>query len=381
MAEDSDLEKSEQPTQTKLDKAKEKGQAPRSKELTSVLLLLAGVGMLWSFGGVLGSKLIFVIQSGLTFDAGLMNNQSLLLIHIKRLLGETFIGLLPIFLGLIIVAVSVPMVIGGLIFSLQALKPDISRLNPLNGFKQMFSSRVLAELVKGLLKAALISIMTGWFLWSHLSAIIILPGMPLTSAIEQSLYLIVFCSLLAILSLCPMVGFDVFYQLWSNLKKLKMTKQEVRDEFKEQEGDPQIKARIRQQQRAMSRRRMFVDAAKADVIVTNPTHYAVALRYDEKNMAVPKVVAKGSRLVALRIRELAQKNRIPQLEAPALARALYRHTEIGQTIPAQLYSSVAQVLAWVYQLRRWQREGGIPPSKPHDLAVPKSMDFLADEGE
>ena len=175
-----------------------------------------------------------------------------------------------------------------------------------------------------------------------------------------------------------MVGFDVFFQITSHIKKLRMTKQEIRDEFKDQEGDPHVKGRIRQQQRAMARRRMMADVPKADVIVTNPTHYAVALQYNEAKMSAPKVLAKGAGAVALRIRELGAEHRIPLLEAPPLARALFRHSEVGQHIPATLYAAVAEVLAWVYQLKRWKREGGLIPKKPEHLPVPEALDFATE---
>ncbi|PEI05657.1 hypothetical protein CRM79_21850 [Pantoea agglomerans] len=171
---------------------------------------------------------------------------------------------------------------------------------------------------------------------------------------------------------------DVFWQLYSHFKKLKMSMQEIRDEHKQQEGDPHVKGRIRQQMRAAARRRMMADVPKADVIVTNPTHYSVALQYNEKKMSAPKVVAKGAGEIALRIRELAAEHRIPVLEAPPLARALYRHTEIGQHIPGALYAAVAEVLAWVWQSRRWKREGGLIPAKPKNLPVPAEMDFAGE---
>ena len=155
-----------------------------------------------------------------------------------------------------------------------------------------------------------------------------------------------------------------------------MSRQDIRDEFKQSEGDPHVKGRIRQMQRAAARRRMMADVPKADVIVNNPTHYSVALRYDENKMSAPKVVAKGAGLVALRIREIAAENNVPTLEAPPLARALYRHGEIGQQIPGQLYAAVAEVLAWVWQLKRWRLAGGQRPVQPTHLPVPEALDFI-----
>jgi flagellar biosynthetic protein FlhB len=193
--------------------------------------------------------------------------------------------------------------------------------------------------------------------------------------------LVIGCLLAVILSLIPMVAFDVFYQIYSNLKKLRMSRQEIKDEFKQQEGDPQIKGRVRQMQRAMAQQRMMEDVPQADVVVNNPTHYSVALKYQEGSMGAPKVVAKGTGLIAQRIRELAQENRVPMLEAPPLARALYRHSEIGEAIPTELYNAVAEVLAWVYGLKRWRKGFGERPKTPENLPVPQALDFAQESKE
>lgn len=198
---------------------------------------------------------------------------------------------------------------------------------------------------------------------------------PIT-AMGNALDLVGMCALLVVLGVIPMVGFDVFFQIYSHLKKLRMSRQDIRDEFKQSEGDPHVKGKIRQMQRAAAQRRMMADVPKADVIVTNPTHYSVALKYDENKMSAPKVVAKGAGLVALRIREIGAEHRVPTLEAPPLARALYRHAEIGQQIPGQLYAAVAEVLAWVWQLKRWRLAGGKRPPQPENLPVPEALDFL-----
>ena len=198
---------------------------------------------------------------------------------------------------------------------------------------------------------------------------------PIT-AMGNAMDLVGLCALLVVLGVIPMVGFDVFFQIFSHLKKLRMSRQDIRDEFKQSEGDPHVKGRIRQMQRAAARRRMMADVPKADVIVNNPTHYSVALQYDENKMSAPKVVAKGAGLVALRIREIGAENNVPTLEAPPLARALYRHAEIGQQIPGQLYAAVAEVLAWVWQLKRWRLAGGQRPVQPTHLPVPEALDFI-----
>ncbi|MEB6336528.1 flagellar biosynthesis protein FlhB [Serratia rhizosphaerae] len=378
MAEESDLEKSEAPTPHRLEKARKEGQIPRSRELTSVLMLIAGLACLWLGGSNMARELSQMLAGGLHFDHAMVNNDKQMLRQLGTLLRQAVWALLPVLAGLVLVALTAPMLLGGLLFSAKSLKFDLKRLNPLSGLKRIFSSQVLAELLKGVLKALLVGWVTGLYLWHNWAAMLHLVTQQPLDAMANALQMVAFCGLLVVLGLVPMVAFDVFYQLWSHFKKLKMTKQDIRDEFKEQEGDPHVKGRIRQQQRAAARRRMMADVPKADVIVTNPTHYAVALQYNDKKMSAPKVLAKGAGEIALRIRELAGEHRIPLLEAPPLARALYRHSEIGQHIPTTLYAAVAEVLAWVYQLRRWQQEGGLIPKKPEHLPVPDALDFAGE---
>ncbi len=232
--------------------------------------------------------------------------------------------------------------------------------------------------MKAILKAVLVGVVAGWYLWSHWQEMLRLIAESPVNALHHGLSMVATSCGLVMLGLFPMVGFDVFWQLYSYFKKLRMTRQEIRDEHKQNEGDPHVKGRIRQAMRAAARRRMMADVPKADVIVTNPTHYSVALQYQEGKMNAPKVVAKGAGDIALRIREVAKEHRVPILEAPPLARALYRHTEIGQFIPGALYAAVAEVLAWVWQLRRWKREGGLIPTKPKHLPVPAEMDFAGE---
>ena len=372
MADDSDLEKSEQPTDSKLKKAKEKGQIPRSRELTSLMILLVGIMLFWVMGTHFVSKLKAIIQQAMLV-AHRTDDDKQIIFNLINLLTAGFWAILPIFVGLVIVAIIAPLSVGGLLFSLQSIKPNLGKLNPISGFKRLFSLRIFSELFKSILKVVLIAFAAALFLIHQFPNMLALPSMYLNNALSQVMQLLIYASLLIVLALIPMVGFDIFYQIWSNLKKLKMSKQEVKDEFKEQEGNPQIKGRIRQMQQAMARRRMMKDVPKANVIVTNPTHYAVALQYDEKTMSAPKILAKGTDNIASKIKQIAQEHQIPQLEAPPLARALYRHGEIGKSIPAELYAAVAQILAWVYQLKRWHRYGGEKPLKPTNLSIPESL--------
>lgn len=379
MSDQSDQEKTEAPTPHRIDKAREEGQVARSKELTSLLMLLAGVVVLWIGGKGLSQKLSLMLASGLRFDHHIINDPSLTVHRVAALISQALIAMLPLILGLVIVAIAAPMVLGGVLFSPKSLKFNPGKLNPLPGLKRLFSSQALAEMLKAVLKVALVGAATVLFLWHHWPGILRLISESPVNALAAGLSLVALCALLIVLSMIPMVAFDVFWQLYSHTKKLRMTRQDIRDEFKEQEGDPHVKGRIRQQQRAAARQRMMADVPNADVIVTNPTHYAVALQYVEHKMSAPKVLAKGMGLIALRIREIGEEHRIPVLEAPPLARALYRHAEPGQQIPGQLYAAVAEVLAWVWQLRRWRMAGGMIPKKPKNIPVPAALDFTDHE--
>ncbi|MEI2264119.1 flagellar biosynthesis protein FlhB [Erwinia sp. CGal63] len=379
MSGDSEEEKTESATPHRLEKAREEGQVPRSRELTSVLMLVAGLGILWMGGESMARKVGQLLAQGLVFDHSVVSDTSQMLHLIGRLFVQAVYTLLPMMGGLVLVAIAAPMLLGGVLISGKAIKVDFGKMNPIKGLAKLVSAQTATELAKSVLKAVLVGCVTWLYVrhnWPDMMRLI--SESPYT-ALASSLNMIAMCCVLVVLGLSPMVGFDIFWQLYSYYKGLRMTRQEIRDEYKQQEGDPHVKGRIRQQMRAAARRRMMADVPKADVIVTNPTHYSVALKYDERKMSAPKVVAKGAGDVALRIRELGKEHRVPILEAPPLARALYRHSEIGQHIPGTLYAAVAEVLAWVWQLRRWKLEGGLAPKKPANLPVPEALDFGSGE--
>lgn len=379
MSQDSDEEKTESPTAHRLEKAREEGQIPRSRELTSMLMLLTGLGILWAGGEWMGRKLGALVADGLMFNHSVVSDTSQMLHQIANLISQAVVAILPMMIGLVLVAIAAPMLLGGVNISSKAIKFDLGKMNPLKGLKKMVSAQTAAELLKAVLKAVLVGCVAGFFIWRHWSEMLHLISESPVTALAGSLNMIALCCVLVVLGLTPMVGFDVIFQLWTHIKNLRMSRQDIRDEHKQNEGDPHVKGRIRQQMRAAARRRMMADVPKADVIVTNPTHYSVALQYDEKKMSSPKVVAKGAGEVALRIRELGAEHRVPILEAPPLARALFRHSEIGQHIPGTLYAAVAEVLAWVWQLRRWKMEGGLIPKKPENLPVPEGLDFAGEQ--
>jgi flagellar biosynthetic protein FlhB len=381
MSEESDVEKTEEPTPQRREKAREEGQIPRSKELTSLLMLLVGWGLILSSGDVMARKLAMLLQSGLSFDRMMALDSTAMIRQLRHLLLIAAMAMLPMLLGLFLTGIASSAVLGGVKFGGKSFKFDIKKINPLPGLKRMVGAQMVSELIKGLLKVILVGTAAALFIYHNKLRFLTLGHGSLADGLGETRELISQCMLLVILALIPMVGYDVFYQIFSNLKKLRMSRQEIRDEFKQSEGDPHIKNRIKQLQRAAARQRMMSDIPNADVIVNNPTHYSIALSYKEGGHVAPIVLAKGAGEIALRIRAEAQKHGIPMLEAPPLARALYRHCEIGHQIPTELYSAVAEVLTWVYGLKRWRLSGGIAPKKPKNLPVPAALDFAQESHE
>ncbi|MHB1053001.1 MAG: flagellar biosynthesis protein FlhB [Thiobacillus sp.] len=376
MAEGSDQEKTEAPSPQRLEKAREDGQVVQSRELSTFVILMVGGSALWMMASGLGQTLSHIVQSALQFNPGIARDSSHVMAQLSDQFFEAALALAP-FLGLMVVAtLAAPLMLSGWMFSTKALAPKFDRMNPLSGIKRMFSSQGLIELVKSLAKVGLLGGVAAWLIWSNLDAIFSLSLESPSLAIRHMGDLIGKVFLLASGAMILIVVIDLPYQLWSHHNKLKMTKEELRQEAKESEGDPHLKARIRSQQREVARRRMMSEIPTADVVITNPTHFAVALKYSEGKMGAPRVVAKGADEVAARIRALASEHNVPLLEAPPLARALFRHTELGDEIPATLYAAVAEVLAYVFQLRHFQQVGGAYPNAPTSLPVPPELDPL-----
>ncbi|OGT03958.1 MAG: flagellar biosynthesis protein FlhB [Gallionellales bacterium RIFCSPLOWO2_02_58_13] len=374
MAEDSDLEKTEQPSQRKLDQAREKGQVARSRELSTFAVLLAGGGVLWFMGASFTQHMVKLLHDGLTLDRELAFNPDLMIPRLYDLSLDALITFFPFLLVVMLAAAFSPLLLNGWLFSVQALQPKFSKMNPVSGIARMFSRTALVELAKAIGKSILVGGVAAWVIWSNKDAVMAL-GMQATAASIPQIGHLVGASFMTIVgAMLLIVAIDVPFQLWDHNKKLMMTKEEVRQESKETEGDPMVKGRIRSLQREAARRRMMAAIPTADVVVTNPTHYAVALKYGDKGMRAPIVVAKGSHLLALRIREIAEENHVPILEAPPLARALHKHTDLGESIPEALYTAVAEVLAYVYQLHRYEKQGGPRPHEPAYLPVPPGLD-------
>lgn len=374
MADESDQEKTESPSLQRLEKAREEGQVLQSRELGTFVVLMTGGAALWWMASGLGQTMSHIVRGGLQFDPGVARDSSYVMDQLASQFFEAALALLP-FLGMVVLAtVASPLLLRGWLFSTKAFVPDFKRLNPVSGIKRMFSSQGLVELVKALAKVGLLGGVAVWLIWSNIETVFSFSMESPTNAIQHMGDFIGRIFLLISGAMIFIVVLDLPYQIWSFYNKLKMTKEQVRQENKESEGDPHVKARIRAQQREVARRRMMSEIPTADVVVTNPTHYAVALKYSEGKMGAPRVVAKGADAVAARIREMAAEHNVPLLEAPPLARALFRHTELGDEIPATLYAAVAEVLAYVFQLRHFHQVGGAYPNVPTELPVPAELD-------
>ncbi len=374
MAEESDLEKTEPASSKRLEKAREEGDVPRSRELATVTVLLAAGLAYLMIGDNLSQALKTSMSTGLSFDRNIAYDPNALLMKVADNIYELIIAFSPFALVLLIVAIASPALIGGWVFSGKAIMPKFSKLNPVNGISNMFSKNSTAELVKSTAKAVLVSTVAYIVISRDLDPILSLATLPLKGSVAQveDLLLLSFLSIVGALVLIAAI--DVPFQLYNYAEKLKMSKEEVKQESKESDGSPEIKARIRQQQREMARRRMMAEIPNADVVITNPTHYAVAIKYKEEGMRAPVVVAKGADAIALKIREIAAENNVPTMESPKLARAIFAHTELGKEIPEALYAAVAEILAYVFQMRIFKKEGGFRPEIPQALPVPDELD-------
>lgn len=364
MAEGSDAERTEQPTQKRLEEARKKGQIPRSTELNAAsVVLIAGAGLHF-VGGHLGNGLHEMMRSGLSLSRDQALDPSTAVSMFAASAQHALLAAAPV-LGLtLVVALLAPLTIGGWNLAFNTLAPDFSRLSPLKGIKRVFSMRGLVELVKAFAKFGVVALVAVIFLWLKTDEMLALGAEPTAAAIGHAITLAGQALLALAGGLALIAAVDVPFQIFQHMKSLRMTRQEIRDEIKESEGNPEVKSKIRQLQQEVAKRRQMQEVPTADVVITNPTHYAVALRYDEKRMRAPIVVAKGADEVAAKIREIATEHDVPLFEAPPLARALFRAVDLNQEVPARLYVAVAQVLTYIYQLKAARRSGAVPPVPP-----------------
>ena len=370
---ESGADKSEEPTDKRLRESREKGQLARSRELSTVAVTLGGIGGLLASGGGLAQTLMAMMQGTFELSRETLLDEGAM---VRLLMGSGLMALeaiMPLLIALLIASIVGPVALGGWLFSAKAMAPKVSRMNPAAGLKRMFSTKALVELLKALGKFLVVLGVALLVLSAYQDDLLSIAKQPLDLAIMHSVEIVGWCALWMACGLIIIAAVDVPFQLWDNKQKLMMTKQEVKDEYKDSEGKPEVKSRIRQLQREAAQRRMMQAVPEADVVITNPTHFAVALKYDGDKGGAPRLVAKGGDFVALKIREIAQEHKVTVLESPALARAVYYSTELDQEIPAGLYLAVAQVLAYVYQLRQYRAGKGRRPDPLNDVPIPPDL--------
>lgn len=376
--EDPSQEKTEEPTAKKKQKALDEGQVARSRDLNSTIVLLAGAVSLLVFGGFIFNGLLGILHAGFSLERELIYDIDLFFSFLMYLATQGLIILGPFFAVMLVAALIGPISMGGAQFRAKAFAPKLNKLDPIAGIKRIFSANSLMELFKAVAKVLVIGVGAVMIFAGLSNQILGLGGLPLERGVFYAFFIMgwAFLFLSALLILIALI--DVPWQQYTHLKKLRMTKQEVKDEHKETEGQPEVKRKIRQKQMEAAMRRMMASVPQADVVITNPTHFAVALKYDQAKMHAPKVIAKGVDDVAAEIRERARIANVPLFSAPLLARALFYSTRIDEYVPAGLYMAVAQVLAYIFQLRTsWADSSAPVPEAPTDVIVPE--EFLARE--
>jgi flagellar biosynthetic protein FlhB len=357
-------DRTEPATQKRLEDARREGRIPRSRDLSAAaVMLIAGVGLTVT-GEATAGRMGALMRGGLSITRVQALDETWMLRAFADLSFMALVAAAPVLILTFIAALAAPLALGGWAFSGKALAPDLARLSPLAGLQRMGSVRSWVELLKALGKFALVGCAAALLLNQNMDRLLGLGSEPTAAAIGHAMALTGQALMVLTATLVLIAAIDVPFQLWQYRQEMMMTREEVRQEHRESEGSPEIRGRIRALQREMAERRMMEDVPRADVVVVNPTHFAVALRYDDKSMRAPIVVAKGVDVIAARIREVASEHAVPIFEAPPLARALHRNVEIGDEIPTGLYVAVAQVLTYIFQLRTALRDHRQPPQPP-----------------
>ncbi|OZG72877.1 flagellar biosynthesis protein FlhB [Hahella sp. CCB-MM4] len=370
---DSSQEKTEEPTGRKIQKAREEGQIPRSKELGTMAVLMSAAVAFLIFGPALGRSLENILRYSFSMTRDEIFDPGKPIIHLGAMAIEAATALIPFMLILLIASIFGNIALGGMLVSGKSIMPKFSRINPLEGLKRMFSLKSLMELVKAIAKTLVVG-GVGWLILNNaIPSLLDMTGQDPMVSIRHTLELMAWSFLFLSSSLILIAMVDIPFQIYDHTKNLRMTKQEIKDEFKDTEGKPEVKRRVRELQYQMTQRRMLQEVPKADVVITNPTHYSVALKYDAKTMDAPVVVAKGVDHMAMKIREIARAHDVELVETPPLTRAIYYHADIDEEIPSGLYLAVAQVLAYVFQLRRFRRGFGKRPGKIPDFDIPSHL--------
>ncbi len=352
---DSSAEKSQEPTQKRLDTAREDGNIARSRELNTTAILLGGTAAVIAFGGSLATGMTLVMKHNFVLDRAALFDPGAMLTQLGDSVMAGFGALLPIFAILLLLAFLAPIALGGWNFSIKSVAPQASRMSPLAGLGRMFGTNALVELFKAIAKVIVVAALALLILSINSTDILNTQHESVLPAMADSVELIAWSVLWMSCAMILISLVDIPFQIHQHTQKLRMTMQQVKDEMKDSEGRPEVKQRIRQLQYQMSQNRMMGDVPQADVIITNPEHYAVALRYDQSKEDAPIMLAKGADFVAQKIREIALEHDIPIVSSPALARAIFFNTKVGEEIPGGLYVAVAQVLAYLHQLKQFAR--------------------------
>lgn len=373
MSEDSSQEKTESATPKRLERARDEGQVPRSRELSMTLLLIFSTTYLVFDGARICVQLASVMKTAFSIPRALIFDPSAMLAFLAQAIVMAGKSLFWLFGVIFIIALLSPILLGGWLFSTKSLVPKLNRMDPISGIKRIFSVKSLMELVKAFLKFFLVLIVAIALIRYFLGDIMALSHVDSYRGITESLYILAISSLILASPMLLVAAIDVPFQLWDHAKKLRMSKQDIRDEMKETDGSPETKGRVRQMQQEMANRRMMSSVPEADVVITNPTHYAVALKYNTETMMAPILVAKGGDEIAMKIREIAKKHHVEQVASPLLARSIFYNTALDAEIPQGLYIAVAQVLAYCFQIKQYREGVGDRPDYPSNLSVPKDL--------
>ncbi|NKB31552.1 MAG: flagellar biosynthesis protein FlhB [Pseudomonadales bacterium] len=374
MAEDnqSSAEKSEEPTPKSLEKAREDGDTVRSRELNTTAILMTGAAGILMFGPFMANSLSRVMAYNLSLPAGPLED-SMLLTHFNESVLQALLGLLPFFMLLLVAAILGPNLLGGWNCTFKAITPKASRLNPMSGLARMFGPKALMELLKAVAKVAVVATIALIVLATNTESLLSIQRESAIDAMTHATTVIGWAFLFMPCAMILITAIDIPFQIRQHTQKLKMTMQQVKDEMKDTDGRPEVKQKIKQLQQQVAMNRMMQDLPMADVVITNPDHYSVALRYDQTQESAPRLLAKGVDLVALKIKETANEHEIPIVSAPPLARAIYFNTNIGEEIPTGLYVAVAQVLAYIHQLREWARGKAKKPKLNETYDIPVGL--------
>jgi len=374
MSDQDDQHKPLPASERKLRKAREDGQIVRSRDLGHFLVMLASLAALIWLTPVWLERMRELLAAGLHFDARAVANEQVMVERLSVWSGLALMVVAPLGAGIALASVGAGVMAGGWMMSFKVISPKFSKLDPIQGIGNVFSKQQLIDAFKASAMALVLGAVGGLMLWQRWPDLVQLLAQPLPAALADmgAIFRSTAWTLMLVLAAFALIDWPLQHFLF--MQRMRMTHQEAKDEFKEMEGNMEAKGRIKQRMREMTRKRMLAAVPQADLVVMNPTHYAVALKYDESSMAAPRVVAKGLDLLAFRIRDLATEHKVPVLEAPPLARALYAHCELDQEVPMALYSAVAQVLAYVYQLKAALSGQAPLPGNMPDLDVPREMD-------